>query len=355
MNQPIRHFCLTATAACGLLLAPASAQTTATTDPVGAMTVNVPEHDGSGRVSMLVSVPFATSAEAEFIVESVSGNLIESADSTFSDQAFSLTDSNGNPLYFLEIVSSPSFPENVGLTVEILGNTTNVLTLSEEVTGMVDSGATAVIRKFSTIDSAFGSDNKFSLKSGTSLNDVDIIYLVNNLGEWKPYYYRVSPPEFGGTGWRSADDIYTDASNTRIEWNSALVSRNGATTRPELSLIFSGTVKTSQSLIAIHEGNNLISYQYPTDITLEDLFFDPNQLKKGTNLENSDVVYLTSQAGVWRPYYYRSSPPEFGGTGWRDSGDPYADKGSVPVPSGSAVFVRRQGLSSFYLTESPNF
>ena len=67
MNQPIRRICLTATAACGLLLSPASAQTTATTDPVGAMTVTL--QPGADN---LIGFPLKKPALSRLTVSSVS-------------------------------------------------------------------------------------------------------------------------------------------------------------------------------------------------------------------------------------------------------------------------------------------
>ena len=137
MNQSIRRICLTATAACGLLLSPASAQTTATTDPVGAMTVTVPNNSDSA-----LSVPLLGEVVFEGVILS-----IDSSDTlTLAGSPGFLPNELTSSAHFLEVSSG----DDSGMLLTILGNTSQTITV--QISGArslsnLSSSSSVIIRK----------------------------------------------------------------------------------------------------------------------------------------------------------------------------------------------------------------
>lgn len=349
MKTPHKFIALLSGAA--LLASTGFAQTVAT-DPVGYVTAEIPAHAGGSSTLALVNLSLLPSPDFVGSVATISGAQLNLGSDLLAAGQFDATDANGLPLYHVEFTSGL---DSEGLTVGILGNATDSITLSEDVSSILTDGVTILVRKFSTLADVFGAENStYSLETAGNANDADVVYLEDNAGSIARYYYQVAPPFAGGSGWRIAGDTGTDQANVRINWNSILISRNGSVARSAINLVNSGTVQLGQAASTINTGLNLVGYQFPVAFTLSTLGFDTSDLQSGSSANDSDVVYLLD-AGVLTRYYYQTAPPFAGGTGWRVAGDTGTDQSGVPISPDAAVMVLRRGATPIYMSSTQPF
>ena len=193
-----------------LLCFSASAQTVSASY-VGLEEVEIPAHNGGASTYFFLNLPLLNSAVHTGIVDTVDGIRLDLASSNLVVDAFVENDSDGLSLYYVEFLSG----EANGLTVEIVGNNTSSITLSEDLSAILNGGEKFVIRKFKTIGDVFSSDNStYSLASAGNANQSDVIYLENGAGDLVRYYYQTAPAFAGGNGWRRAGDTRTDRSSS---------------------------------------------------------------------------------------------------------------------------------------------
>jgi uncharacterized protein (TIGR02597 family) len=325
--------------AVGILLASAAslfAQTTATTDPVGFITLNAagtggaPDPAFSFRgLGMTRAVEYQGSAEA------VGANTLTDNDATWADNQFN----GANGAYLVEIVSGPG----AGTTYDIQATTaaTKTLTLFQNLSGGITAPVSFKIRKHWTLATVFGANNEGGLTGGTSTTADQI--LVQNGPTYDAYYYQTSGT--GGTGWRKVGTPDVDASATVfVPEEGLLLQRNQSAAA---NIVLMGAVKTGQTSIPVVTGNNLIGNVYASNMTLADSGLytgDPATGVAGGTSTSADQV-LVWNGTSYDTYYYQSAG--LGGTGWRKGGAPTVDASAAVIPLGSAVFVRRNTGTGF--------
>ena len=188
-------------AAVAALLLPAAtlrsfAQTTATTDPVGFVTIAVAGNGGSGQPAYtFTSIGMTNAVAYQATTTSVGGNsTIVDASSTWADNAYN--GAAGVITHYVEIVSGPG----AGTTYDITAtdSATHTLTLSQALLSTIVSGASYKIRPHWTLAGVFGATNQGGLTGGNSTT-ADQIQLLRGSSLFT-YYYQTSG--FGGIGWR---------------------------------------------------------------------------------------------------------------------------------------------------------
>ena len=333
MNRSIRHTFLAATTACGLWLTPVTAQTTATTDPVGAMTVTIPA--GSPTVRSLSFLSFPLLAPPQGIqgvssgdVSLVGADFIEIIGANWSPGQLSFPDLP----FFVRFTSG----EAKGLTLLVSSSTPNTsikLFFDESVLeGLtlvelgVASGDSFSIFAADTIRSAFG-DESNGITGGSGIDDADMVQMYRD-GAWERYFFDNSRSE-----WVQLRRGFPSVDNVPIAPQSAvLFSRVGNT---PLSFTLSGSVANDRLETVVPAGVSFIGTGRPTQTTISDLGLEniPGW-KADSEFENSDTVDIYLD-GAWNRYW-------FDGTNWRQfrRGFPVSD--DVELSSGMGIVLNRR-------------
>ena len=339
MNQSIRRICLTATAtaaaACGLLLAPASAQTTATTDPVGAMTFDVPD-----QTDFRFSVPLRQAASFEGVVDSLAGSSV--------DVGENVGDLVSSPHYLL--VSSGSAE---GLWSSVTGVSGSSIQLDEEIPGLA-AGDGIEVRQFWTFGTLFpeGIDPDFISTNALSPNGFILTNNINQTGinnsPSNVYFYFSD----GGTndGWYE-NGSFANADDTVLSPETFLTLRNQS--GEVIRIVTSGDVLQSPFAVRVVSSasgprDNKVPVSSPVDISLSSL----NLVESGAFAESDNalspqdflLVYDPNETGINTSpsavYFYYTD----GGSndGWYENGT-FLPADNVIIRGGSAMVIRKGG------------
>ncbi len=353
-NLRLRHaFAVLACAITAPLLQTASAAT-ATTDPVGFVTMNIAGTGGAagGKISfkalgLTQAVVYQGSAETVVVnTKSLTDN-----EATWTDNQF-----NGvNGFYYVEIVrpaGQVTAAPGEGTTYDIATTTagTKTITTVQPLAATLVNGAVFKIRKHWTIASVFGATNSAGLGGGDDPTTADLVQIWTNNGAisgFSTYFYQVAPTFAGGTGWRSPNDVFADASSVRIYPDDALVITriNSAA----VNVVVMGAVKTGQSSIPVQQGVNILSNVYSAPMTLASSALQASGLTGGDDSTTADQVQIWNGTG-YLSYYYQIAPAFAGGTGWRSPNDVFADAGATEIAVGTSIIIRHNFGTAFNWT-----
>jgi uncharacterized protein (TIGR02597 family) len=325
------------------------AQTTAVTDPVGFITLNI---SGTGGTT-LGAFTFSSLGLTNPVV-------YQSASSTVTSNSLTVTagpwaanqfNANGtNPTHFVEIVTpagAGSQAPGAGTTYDILSNTATTITLMQNLAVGVLDGAQFKVRAHWTLGSVFGANNESGLGGGSSTT-ADRILRWNGSG-YDIFYYQTSG--LGGIGWRKAGSASVNAAGTTLYPEDGLII-NRFQSAP-VSLVVKGAVKTGQTSIPITPGNNFVGNIYASAMTLASCgIYTGNSATglAGGNSTGADQILiwnptLSGGAGGYDIYYYQTSG--LGGIGWRKSGAASVDASSTVIPVGQSVIISRKAAGGF--------
>lgn len=332
-TQFLRRLTAAVVGSCAALVAtPLLAQTTATTDPVGFITLNVAGTGGSGS-SKISFQGFGLTRAVEYqgSAETVGTNFVVDNDATWTDNQF-----NGPAgAYFLEIASGTG----AGTTYDITGTVaaTKRINLAQNLAAGVANGVSFKIRKHWTIAAAFGATNSAGLQGGDDSTTADQLLVWNGSG-YSVFYYQVAIPALGGTGWRSASDTFADAGTQVIYPDDGVIVKRIASAA--VNVVLMGAVKTGQSSFPITPGINIIANVYAAPMTLASCGLQASGITGGDDATTADQVQIWNGSG-FNVYYYQVAIPALGGTGWRSASDTFTDAGTTPIPVGSSIVVKR--------------
>ncbi len=312
----------------GALLAAASFVNVASavsTDPVGYVTVDI-----VGNGYTFIGTPLVNASVFSGAVSSVSTSDVTFAASSFSDGAYDevTIGSDNVPQYVFEVTSG----SDVGVAIPIVSNTTDTLTLAEDVSAYVGNGTTGVVRALHTLDSLFPGGEPLTGGFSAAAADTVLIY-DSSTQTTKSYFYSSLASE-----WRSGT---TPNGQRSILPNQAIyVNRKGGAT----SVTFTGSVKTGTTAIDIYPGYNLIPNPYPVaySLDLSELYTgDPaTGLKAGFSAAAADVVIVYDADASATTYFYSSLADE-----WRTGSTP---AGSVEIPVGGALMINRKAAEGAF-------
>ncbi len=335
MNASLRRS-IAAAALVMLTAVPAFSQS-ATTDPVGFVTMSIA---GNGSASQpaytFTTLGLANVVAWQSTTTSVGGSTsLVDASSTWADNAYN--GSGGAVTHYVEIVSGPG----AGTMYDITGTSasSHTLTLSQPLAASIVAGGSSYrVRPHWTLASVFGATNQNGL-SGGDATSADQIQLFR-AGGYVIYYYQTAG--LGGTGWRQAGAPFVDASATVIYPNDGIVVVRKQ--NAPVSLVIQGAVKTGQTSIPVTSGFTLLGNVYAAAMTLgnSNLYTGDSAtgLAGGDSTSADQVMFWNGTTG-FNIYYYQTSG--LGGTGWRQSGAPFVNASDTSIPVGAALFVKRNG------------
>jgi len=320
-----------------LLSVSSLAAQTATTGPVGYVTVTVNGTGGFGSEAFTyMGVPLHQPSDTAGAITGTAANTIISATSTWGVDAYAGS--------YVLITSGT----NEGVSSSIISNTATDLTTADDLTSFLAGNETFSIHPYTTIADVFGAANEAGLGGGASSGAADTI-LIQSVSGFTAYYFKDSG-FIGGTGWRSSTDAATDQSATTIPYGDGviIVRKQSA----DLDVVLAGSVFGGDAISPVEAGFNWKAASIPVDLTLNGLFGPANEagIDGGASSAAADNIIVPTPGGLVT-YYYKDSG-FIGGTGWRTSTDASTDQGAtVFVEPGQMFLINRSGGAAFNLTE----
>jgi hypothetical protein len=343
-------------AALAIAVPTVSAQETATTDPVGFVTVGVAAGTGSAKRNTLFSLPLL---ETESITGQVAGTITGVTANSISNSNAGWTSgalSNPTTPYLIMITSGPAqgrmfliaSSAATGGAIAGTANTATTVTVSSVDTAQVDlttlgiRTGTDTYRIFpcDTLSSFFGTPASTGVQGGTSAATADTIVTVVN-GSATTYYYNtgVTPNRWSRVGLGSPD-----SSNVPLlPYYGIQYSRLPSSA---LSFVITGAVPTINRQVGVkNSGPTLLAQYWPADSTLGTVGLQNLAgWQSGASAAAADTVVLTSN-GSANTYYYD-------GSNWRRVGLGGQISNDVVIPVGATVSINKRGSAAGYSTLS---
>jgi hypothetical protein len=345
------RFSLIASLASSFAVPSANAQT-ATTDPVGFVTVGITAGTGTAKKNTLFSLPLL---ETESISGQVAGTITGITSNTISNSNAGWTAgalSNPASPYLIQITSGAaegrmfliSSSAATGGAIAGAANTATQVTISSLDTAQVDLTALGIVAgtdtykifACDTLSSFFGTPASTGVQGGTSSANADTIVAVIN-GSSSTYFYSTT-----NNRWSRVALGSPDASNVPLLPYYGIQYARIASS--PLSFVVTGAVPTEQRQVAVkNSGPTMLAQYWPADSTLGTLGLQNLAgWQSGASASAADTVVLTS-AGSANTYFYN-------GTNWKRValGSPNAD--TTPVLPGTTISINKRGSASGYTT-----
>lgn len=348
----LRPFLSVSVAASLLAILPmANAQNvTATTDPVGFITMNITAGTGSAKKISLISAPLLDVAS---INGSSTGNLTAVTSTTLSctsanwtagalSQAatpFLIQITSGNAIGHMLLISATT--NNTATTVTI--NSDDVTASNSDITTLgIAVGDSFKIIPCDTLSSFLGTPATTGVLGNTSAATADtVIMMVNGISS--SYFYSSTLVRWTKNAFGSAD-----SSNVPIRPNAGFqYCRLGST---PLSLTVTGSVPTIARKAPVkNSGITYLASYFPADVTLSSLGLQSlSNWTTGASASVADTITIFS-TGISSSYYHN-------GTNWIKNAFGSANSDSLVIPAGSSVLINQRGtatLSSSFSQSSP--
>ncbi len=355
MKPPRIAFITTLTILTATLALPSAfAQETATTDPVGFVTVGITAGSGTAKRNTLFSVPLM---ETESIAGQVAGTITGVTANTISNSNAGWTPgalSQPATPYLIQITSGSAegrlfliaSSASTGGAIAGTANTDSTVSVSSVDAAQVDLTTLGIavgtdtykIYACDTLSSFFGTPDSTGIQGGTSAANADTVVVVSN-GSASTYFYNTA-----ASRWSRVFVGSPDASNVPLlPYYGVQYARLAAS---PLSFVVTGGVPTLPRQMAVkNSGTTLVSQFWPSDSTLATSGLS-SVVTAGASAAVADTVVLTS-GGSALTYFYD-------GTNWRRVfvGSPLAD--STPIPVGTTVQVVRKGNAAGFTTLTQN-
>jgi len=336
-----------------LLSVSSLAAQTATTAPVGYVTVTV---NGSPDGSAIAYTPLSLSLEKAILAagalsETPSSAVVTNSNASYTPGAFAGTDASGNATHYLQFTTS-------GLIADIIANDATTITTGGDLTGLATSGDQYVVKEHSTLADIFGAANEAGLKSGGDSSSSDTVFVMSSdgVGTYATYYYQTDSLGFlGGTGWRLSGNANDDTSNVVVGPDDGIIVARSDS--GDLNFVVSGSVNVVDHQRGLPAGFSLVAYPYPADVTLDDsgIYTPSNGYVSGGDSSSSDLVYVLASSGAFTTYYRQTDSLGFlGGDGWRVAGDSNTEVGATTtIPAGSSVIIQHTGSGLLWADAKP--
>lgn len=337
-----------------VLGAPVAQTQTATTDPVGFVTVNVTAGTGVAKRNTLISLPLleneSIDGQAAGRITGITANSISNADAGWTPGALSapaspyliqITSGDAAGRMFLVASSAATGGASAGTP-----NTATTVTISPIDAAQVDlttlgihtgeDGDTYRIYPCDTLSSFFGTPEDSGVLGGANANSADSVIISVN-GNASTYYYNTTNSRWARNAFGNPDSS-----------NVALVPYYGMQYQrlpnTPLSFVITGAVPVTDRQVSVkNSGVTFLSQYWPADSTLGTLGLQSlDGWLSGPNVASADVVTLTIGTAV-NTYWYD-------GTNWRRNafGNPISD--NVQIPVGATVSIQKKGADAGYAT-----
>jgi uncharacterized protein (TIGR02597 family) len=351
-SRPLSFATALALSAAALCL-PAAAQNTATTDPVGFITLNISGATATGGAAFSFrSLGLTRPVEYQGNAEQVAAATLTDNEATWTANQFSPAGATvATATHYLEIVRPPNSQTAVpgeGSTYDIVGTDagTKTITLGQNLAPGVASGALFKIRKHWTIGAVFGQNNEAGLTGGTPDNADRLLVYNSSTNGYDTYFYQLGG---SGTGWRSTADLNTDVSGKVLYPDEGIVLKRSAASN--VAVVLTGAVKTGATSIPVLPGTNVVANVFGAPMTLASSNLYTGNSATGLNpgnLSTADQVLIYNGTG-YDIYYFATPSPLDPAGGWRNAAVPGqpTDPATVSIPVGTSVIVKRQGSTGF--------
>ena len=329
------------------LTALAHSQQTATTNPLGFVTVNIAAGTGSAKTGSLVSMPLqdvaVISGQSTGRITGVTANTITSSDAGWTPGQLS----NPTSPYLIQITSgiangrmfliSPA-QQNTATTVTITPEDADTASLTSLgiVTGPT-TGDTYKIIPCDTLGTLFGTPAVSGVQGGTAPNSADTVVITIN-GASRIYYFNTTL-----TRWTQVALGNPDATNVPVRPYFGFRYERLANT--PLAFLASGSVPIVSRAVPVRNAGSTVPSQYwPADSTLATLgLHSLSNWTSNATAQSADHVLMTSNGTTQRFYHT--------GTEWRNAGTDAASD-VTPIPAGASVHILQKGSGSGYTTLS---
>jgi hypothetical protein len=321
---------------------------TATTDPVGFVTVNVAAGTGTARTTSFVSIPMLETP-AEFTGQAA-GQITGVTASTLSNSSAGWAPgalSSAAAPYLIQLTSGAA-AGRMFLISSASANTATTVTINADdvAQGSLDTlgiaaGNTYRIFPCDTLSSFFGAGTATATQGkvlgGATARVADNLTLVVN-GLPKTYFYSTTLNR-----WAENRPGTPDASNVALRpYYGVQYSRLAAV---DGNFVATGTVPTSARSVAIkNSGVTQLSVYWPVDnTTLAGLGLQTiTGWVSGANARVADTVILQTSAGAVPKTYL------FNGTNWVENRPGFPVSNTVVIPLGASVQVSKRGSAAGY-------
>jgi len=325
-------YCFLASAS--LLLASSSLSTaepiSVTTDPVGYVTFEVP-------ADSLVYFGLVVHAEPVFQgqISSIDGDQLSFDDADFSSIL------HDSVYYSLELNTSV----NEGLSTLVEPISAETVVTDQDLSAFLSVGDLIVIRPLRTISEIFGEGDELVLNPGSATTG-DLVYVPSFDGAGQKILYYSLGGGFLTEGWKAAGEGNADYSNTPIYTTDGLQIRMKGFEPVTVTQV--GSVKMSDTLLAVETGFNVFSFIYPAGMTLgESGLYDPNNpgnsVTPGT-ATTADIIYFDSNGDGSLELYYYTTGGGFLSEGWKQAGQGNTDMSGIELPD--AFGIKRRGAAT---------
>lgn len=214
-------------------------------------------------------------------------------------------------VYILEITEA-SDSALVGTMQEITEWSGNTITTPSDLdaSGLV-AGDKYQLRKAASLSSVFGADNSAGLPSGLSRAASATVWVQDPASSngFTSYFYRKAlgavPAQWRKVNADGNGDVeLADASTVSIIYTDAIYIQNP--TASDVSVVFTGVVKTVPTLVALTETFNRIAVVYPVGTTLQNSGLQ-DTIASELSAAASDIVFVQQADGSYDRYFYRKA------------------------------------------------
>ena len=323
-----------------LLSVSSLAAQTATTAPVGYVSVTVNGTGGVGSSAIsVIGVPMVNAADTSGVLTAAAGTTLTSSGASWTSGAFAST-------HYVQITSGT----NTGISATVTGNTATTLTTAQDISSLLVGTETFEVRAYNTLADVFGAANESGIGSGANAAAADEILVYNGAG-FDIYYYQEGA-SFGGIGWRTSTNGFTDQSSALLPSGLGLVVKRKQSA--DVDVVISGSVLTTNSIVPVEAGVNWMSGANPIDYTLADYFgADGGDLQSGANAAAADEILVPKAGGGFDIYYYQEGA-SFGGIGYRSSVNAFTDASATVLATvGNGFVLKRKGTAYNQVDATP--
>jgi len=317
-----------AAASCGMAFGAATAYTT----PVGYITATIAGVVGGAPSSDTMVAATLVNAS---VFTGVSSN---DPSSTHEISTTGTLPSGLNSTYYVEITSGVQ----EGWWSTVASVTGSTITISDAFPSGLAIGTTFTVRPHQTLKGLMGA-NAAGLITGTDLS-ADEVQILNPATQNVSAYFYATDADLAGTGltagWYNSSG---DPSDTAvIEPGTSVLVRHKAA--GNLSLVQSGTVKTTKTQVDVFVGDNWVAPMLATGTTLGTCNLNTGNtatgVQQGFDL-SVDELQLTNLLQATSAYF--AIDPSSGYSGWADaSGNP---SDSIAIPADQGAVLRRKFAS----------
>ena len=344
----LRHLAAVAALLLPAATQPSFAQTTATTDPVGFISLTAA---GGGTVASpkltLLSPTLMQPISWQGAITQVSANTTGPTTITVSGVQWTNNQFNGAAgAYYIEIVSTAT-PANSGvmgqITTTTAGATNSSLVTAENLFAFATLGDMIRIRKDLTVADVFGVTNSAGLLASDDASTADEILIYNGASSASYFYYTGSPGF--PAGWYNSTTFDAAGAVVIAPHQGVVIKKK---TAGGITFTSNGAVKTGNTIFPVVNGLNVLGTVSAKGLTLATSGLYTGNA--GTGVKPSDDASTADElvlypSGSPVSYFYYTGSPGFP-LGWYNS-TTFDPADTVSIAPGTAFVLNRKGGISF--------